>query len=226
MRRKEKCKKAGNGRPAGRNKDESALLSGVSNNNWRVIQPGISWHFTVEMLTKQLVCFCMYCYRKKRFFEKKFSVMETLSTAVATTGSRQCSMLSQKMCPTRSWVAPHQMSLGVFQMKTFWWWMKQAVGRNGLEAENMAGTRLVTKFFSRKSEKLCKEWFDTLSRNLTQQSMGLVRITSLSPVSMDLRTRRPAGWHAKKWQMRPACRETGGMAGKEERGLSFDCEQS
>ena len=27
--------------------------------------------------------------------------------------------------------------------------------------------------------------------------MGLVRITSLSPVSMDLRTRRPAGWHAK-----------------------------
>ena len=29
------------------------------------------------------------------------------------------------------------------------------------------------------------------------EGMGLVRITSLSPVSMDLRTRRPAGWHAK-----------------------------
>ena len=33
----------------------------------------ISWHFTVEMLTKQLACFCMYCCGKKRFFEKKFS---------------------------------------------------------------------------------------------------------------------------------------------------------
>ena len=32
-----------------------------------------------------------------------------------------------------------------------------------------------------------------------------------------------AGWHAKNWQMRPAEK---GMAGKEERGLSFDCEQS
>ena len=53
--------------------------------------------------------------------------------------------------------------------------------------------------------------------------MGLVRIMSLSPVSMDLRTRRPAGWQAKNWQMRPAEK---GMAGKEERGLSFDCEQS
>ena len=29
------------------------------------------------------------------------------------------------------------------------------------------------------------------------EQMGLVRITSLSPVSMDLRTRRPAEWHAK-----------------------------
>ena len=40
---------------------------------------------------------------------------------------------------------------------------------------------------------------------------------------MDLRTRRPAGWQAENWQMHPA---EIGMAGKEERGLGFDCKQS
>ena len=48
--------------------------------------------------------------------------------------------------------------------------------------------------------------------------MALVRISSLSPVSMDLRMRRPAGWQAENWQMHPAEK---GLAGKEG-GLSFE----
>ena len=34
--------------------------------------------------------------------------------------------------------------------ENIWLWVKQAVCRNGLEAENMAGTRLVTKFLLQK----------------------------------------------------------------------------
>ena len=54
-------------------------------------------------------------------------VIATLSTAVATLRA-ECPMLCQKMCPTRSWVTPHQMNLGVFQVKTFGCgWNRQCV---------------------------------------------------------------------------------------------------
>ena len=48
--------------------------------------------------------------------------------------------------------------------------------------------------------------------------MGLVRIKSLSPVSTDLRTRRPAGWHAKKLTD-ASCRERYGWESR--KGLEF-----
>ena len=75
--------------------------------------------------------------------------MANLSTAVATTESTifdaQLENVSNKVLsdttPNVPWRLPSE---------NIWLWVKQAVCRNGLEAENMAGTRLVTKFLLQK----------------------------------------------------------------------------
>ena len=71
----------------------------------------------------------------------------------------------------KSWVTPHQMSLGVFQVKTCGCgWNRQCVEMVWRQKIWQARD-LWQHFFSRKSEKLYKEWFDTPSRNLAQQSI-------------------------------------------------------
>ena len=83
----------------------------------------------------------------------------------------QCLMLSRKMCPTRSWVSPHQMSLRVFQMKTFdCGWSRQCMEMIWRQKKWQARDRWQNFFFIN-SENVYKEWFDTPSRNLTHQSI-------------------------------------------------------
>ena len=48
-----------------------------------------------------------------------------------------CNKVLSDTTPNEPWRLPRE---------NIWLWVKQAVCRNGLEAENMAGTRLVTKF--------------------------------------------------------------------------------
>ena len=75
--------------------------------------------------------------------------MATLSTAVATTESTMFDAQPENVSnevlsgTTRNepWRLPNE---------NIWLWVKQAVRRNGLEAENRAGTRLVTKFLLQK----------------------------------------------------------------------------
>ena len=68
----------------------------------------------------------------------------------------QCSMHSQKMCPTRSWESPHQMSLSVFQMKTFGYgWSRQCVEMVWRQKIWQARD-LRQNIFSRKSETCTK----------------------------------------------------------------------
>ena len=58
----------------------------------------ISWHFTIKMLTKQLACFCMYCYGKKRFFEKKFSkwpVTQTFFSVSLFSSTSSCEVVKK-----------------------------------------------------------------------------------------------------------------------------------
>ena len=76
-------------------------------------------------------------------------VMATLSTAVATTKSTMFDAQPEYVfnevlsdtTPNEPWRFPNE---------NIWLWVKQAVCRNGLEAENMAGTRLVTTFLLQK----------------------------------------------------------------------------
>ena len=51
--------------------------------------------------------------------------------------------------------------------------------------------------------------------------MELVRTTSLSPVTMELRTRRPFGWQVKNWQMRHAENRKGRLGMKKEGRVSI-----
>ena len=75
--------------------------------------------------------------------------MATLSTAVATTESTMFDAQPENVSnevlsgttPNEPWRLPNE---------NIWLWVKQAVRRNGLEAENRAGTRLVTKFLLQK----------------------------------------------------------------------------
>ena len=82
--------------------------------------------------------------------------MATLSSTVSTTESTmlddQPENVSNKVLSVTTPNEPLSLP-----NKNIWLWVKQAMYRNGLEAEKMAGKRRVTNFFFRKSENVYKE---------------------------------------------------------------------
>ena len=170
MRRKEKCKKAGSGRPSGRNKGGSALLLSVSKDTWRVIQPGTGLKAWTS-LRRLLHVYSLQGGRTFFLSKEKQSSHGNFSPQQRQQPWAQCSMHSQKMCPTKSWESPHQMSLRVFQLKTFGYGWSRGCVEMVWRQTIWQARDLQQNLFSRKSENLYKEWIDTPSRNLAEQSI-------------------------------------------------------
>ena len=172
MRRRKKCKKAGIGRLAVRNKDGGALLSSFSNDTWRVNQPGTGlkvWTSLIPLLHVESLQVGRTFLLSK---EKPVQSWQTLSTAVATTENTmfdaQPENVSNKVLsgttPNKPWCFPNEnINFGCG-------WSRRCVEM--VWRQKMWQARDLWQLSSpEKSEKLYKEWFDTPSRNLTQQSI-------------------------------------------------------